>query len=88
MIAGFILAHFCLLLILLGVILPRYYNIFIPEHRRAEGTEETIPLQLKEAETLPAFDALDVEHGPLGNSSVGQKPSKTTPEYSSNIPKP
>ncbi|KAJ5156422.1 hypothetical protein N7492_009225 [Penicillium capsulatum] len=45
MIAGFILAHFCLLLILLGVILPRYYNVFIPRHRRSEGTELTVPSQ-------------------------------------------
>ncbi|OJD13667.1 hypothetical protein AJ78_05903 [Emergomyces pasteurianus Ep9510] len=42
MIAGFILAHLCLFAILLGFVIPRYYNVFIPPHRRAEGTEETV----------------------------------------------
>ena len=42
MIAGFILAHLCLLLILLGFVMPRYYNVFIPPHRQSEGTQKTI----------------------------------------------
>lgn len=52
MIAGFILAHFCLLLVLLGVIMPRYYDMFIPPHRREEGTEVTVASQPKGLEGL------------------------------------
>ncbi|KAK0642814.1 Sodium- and chloride-dependent GABA transporter 1 [Lasiodiplodia hormozganensis] len=42
MISGFILAHLCLLMIILGFIMPRYYDCFVPPHRRGEGTEVTI----------------------------------------------
>ena len=41
MIAGFILAHICLVLAVLGFVLPRYCDILIPSHRRREGMEET-----------------------------------------------
>ena len=30
-----------------GCIVPRYYNIVIPPHRRAEGTEETVAMEPK-----------------------------------------
>ena len=62
-IAGFILAHFCLLLILLGLVFPRYYNVFIPPGRRTEGKEETIANQPKEQELLPEIGVLDCETG-------------------------
>ncbi|PGH16193.1 hypothetical protein AJ79_01960 [Helicocarpus griseus UAMH5409] len=42
MISGFILAHLGMFVILLGLIMPRYYDVFIPLHRRSEGTEETV----------------------------------------------
>ena len=42
MVAGFILAHILMLFIIIGFIMPRYYNPLIPAHRRDEGTEETI----------------------------------------------
>ncbi|KKY27609.1 putative sodium chloride dependent neurotransmitter [Diplodia seriata] len=42
MIAGFILSHLCLLMIVLGFIMPRYYECFVPPHRRDEGTEVTV----------------------------------------------
>lgn len=41
MIAGFILAHLGLLLILLGFIMPRYYDVFIPLDRRNEELKVT-----------------------------------------------
>lgn len=41
MIAGFILAHLGLLLILLGFIMPRYYDVFIPLDRRNEEFKVT-----------------------------------------------
>lgn len=78
MIAGFILAHFCLLLILLGVILPRYYNIFVPRHRRAEGTEETIPQQPKQSGAPSDFDMLGLDHTGAASYTVSQSPDKIT----------
>ncbi|KAL1617165.1 hypothetical protein SLS54_007942 [Diplodia seriata] len=42
MIAGFILSHLCLLMIVLGFIMPRYYECFVPPYRRDEGTEVTV----------------------------------------------
>lgn len=63
MIAGFILAHFCLLLILLGIVLPRYYDIFIPVERRAEGTEVTVPNEPKEQNFVPDVRVFDYESG-------------------------
>ncbi|RYP93419.1 hypothetical protein DL770_000462 [Monosporascus sp. CRB-9-2] len=47
MVAGFILAHVCLLLMIVGFVMPRYYDAFIPVHRRAEGTEETAANETK-----------------------------------------
>lgn len=41
MIAGFILAHLGLLLILLGFVMPRYYDAFIPVDRREEESRKT-----------------------------------------------
>lgn len=41
MIAGFILAHLGLLLILLGFVIPRYYDVFIPVERRDEELKKT-----------------------------------------------
>lgn len=41
MIAGFILAHLGLLLILLGFVMPRYYDVFIPTDRRDEVVRVT-----------------------------------------------
>jgi solute carrier family 6 GABA transporter-like protein 1 len=61
MISGFILAHICLLLILLGVVFPRYYNVFIPSHRRCEGTEATTPNKRKELNSVLEAHGIDVE---------------------------
>ena len=63
MIAGFILAHFCLLLTLLGVVFPRYYNVFIPPHRRNEGTEIMTANQPKEHDFVSDAGMLDFESG-------------------------
>jgi solute carrier family 6 GABA transporter-like protein 1 len=42
MITGFIIAHIGLAIVILGFVMPRYYDIFVPLHRRDEGTEPTI----------------------------------------------
>ncbi|KAL1954029.1 hypothetical protein VTO42DRAFT_1807 [Malbranchea cinnamomea] len=60
MITGFILTHICLLIVLLGFVMPRYYNVFIPPSRRHEGTEKTVANEVKgEQDTLTR--TLDVE---------------------------
>ncbi|KAH9883498.1 putative sodium/chloride dependent neurotransmitter transporter [Xylariomycetidae sp. FL2044] len=41
-ITGFILAHIGMLAILLGFIMPRYYDVFIPPKRQNEGRDVTI----------------------------------------------
>lgn len=82
MIAGFILAHLCLLLILLGLILPRYYNIFIPRNRRSEGTETTVPLQPRPSNLPPDYDTLDIPHNVTSNG-VGSKYRGETTDISS-----
>ncbi|KAL4866530.1 hypothetical protein BDV12DRAFT_172748 [Aspergillus spectabilis] len=51
MITGFILAHLILLLILLGFVLPRYYDIFIPPDRIGEG--ETLIGDLAQGQVVP-----------------------------------
>lgn len=87
MIAGFILAHFCLLLILLGVVFPRYYDIFIPPHRRAEGTEMTIASQPKEQDFVPNVGVFDFETG-MPESISGRKGSdRINTEQSTPVPK-
>jgi solute carrier family 6 GABA transporter-like protein 1 len=86
MIAGFILAHFCLLLILVGVVLPRYYNVFIPSHRRAEGTEMTIANQPKEQTFIPEARGFDFEDGMPG-SSCRMSSDRISPEDTTAMPK-
>ena len=67
MITGFILAHIGLLLIVLGFIMPRYYDVFIPPHRRDEGKEMTVANEPK-GEVLARLQ-LDVEGGEAGLES-------------------
>ncbi|KAJ6138207.1 hypothetical protein N7471_004693 [Penicillium samsonianum] len=87
MIAGFILAHFCLLLILLGLVFPRYYNVFIPPHRRAEGTEVTTANQPKEQDFVPDVGVFDFESG-MPESISGRKCSdRINTEPSMAVPK-
>lgn len=86
MIAGFILAHFCLLLILLGLVFPRYYNIFIPPHRRAEGTELTTANRPKEQDFLPDVGVFDSESG-MPESISGRKNSDRLGTEPSMVPK-
>ncbi|KAF2106895.1 hypothetical protein BDV96DRAFT_506976 [Lophiotrema nucula] len=47
MITGFILSIICMVIMILGFIMPRYYDIFVPPHRRDEGTEETLVNEMK-----------------------------------------
>ncbi|RMJ28609.1 transporter [Aspergillus sp. HF37] len=46
-ILGFIIATLILVVILLGLVLPRYYDPLMPVSRRDEGSEETVACELK-----------------------------------------
>lgn len=86
MISGFILAHICLLLILLGVVFPRYYDIFIPPNRRAEGTEVTIANEPKEQEYVPEVGVFDQESG-IHESIPKNSSERFDAEHSTTTPK-
>jgi solute carrier family 6 GABA transporter-like protein 1 len=77
MIAGFILSIITIVVVLLGLVMPRYYDAFIPVHRRSEGTEPTIPTQTKgELAGRPIAEMASAEQGHSGvmrDSSSGQE---------------
>lgn len=52
MILGFIVSLIGLCVIILGFVMPRYFDAFVPKSRRAEGTEETIVNELKREDSL------------------------------------
>ncbi|KAG9756320.1 SNF-domain-containing protein, partial [Aureobasidium melanogenum] len=55
MITGFILSVLGMLAVLLGFVMPRYYDAFIPVERRDEGTKETVLNQ-----PMDKIDAVEV----------------------------
>ncbi|KAI1337217.1 SNF-domain-containing protein [Xylariaceae sp. FL0016] len=71
MILGFIVAHIGMILILLGLVMPRYYAVFIPPHRQMEGTEETTVNEVKGEMQIEVTVSSDHDHledglGPKG----------------------
>ncbi|KAL4802493.1 hypothetical protein BDV18DRAFT_62165 [Aspergillus unguis] len=56
MITGFILAHIILLVILLGFVMPRYYDVLVPPDRVDEG--EKVREDLERDETIPRNEAV------------------------------
>ncbi|RYP70851.1 hypothetical protein DL771_005226 [Monosporascus sp. 5C6A] len=84
MVAGFILAHVCLLLMTVGFVMPRYYDAFIPVHRRAEGTEETVANETKglerEVELYPRHGRRRgrSQHGEEGQDREGPRRFEVT----------
>jgi len=52
MILGFIIAILGLCAMIFGLIFPRYYDVFVPPQRRAEGTEDTVVNELKREDSL------------------------------------
>jgi solute carrier family 6 GABA transporter-like protein 1 len=78
MIAGFILSIFTIIVILLGFVMPRYYDAFIPAERRGEGSEPTLAMETKgELAGKPIADTVAAEHGDIGiirDSSSEQGP--------------
>lgn len=41
-IIGFTVAHFALIIVTLGLIVPRWYNFLIPHHRHEDGNQPTV----------------------------------------------
>ncbi|KAL2855726.1 hypothetical protein BJX68DRAFT_231095 [Aspergillus pseudodeflectus] len=84
MITGFILAHFILLAILLGFVIPRYYDVFIPPNRIGEG--ERIIGELVQEEHLPVREGPGTigeeagnGHGGFAGSSEERKEGTASP---------
>ncbi|KAI0200764.1 hypothetical protein F4808DRAFT_151154 [Astrocystis sublimbata] len=75
MITGFALAHVLLVMVLIGFIMPRYYNVFIPPSRQSEGTERTVVGQSK-------MEVPEIESG-----SVDGAASKPSVEKNQDSPK-
>jgi solute carrier family 6 GABA transporter-like protein 1 len=64
MIAGFILSIVTIIVVLLGLVMPRYYDAFIPVQRRFEGTEPTLAGVTKGDLTgMPITETVSAEHG-------------------------
>ncbi|KAI0420060.1 sodium-dependent noradrenaline transporter [Xylaria grammica] len=68
MITGFTLTHILLLFVVIALVMPRYYDVFIPPSRRGEGTWETVVGQSK-------IDVPEVEAG--RESSIGETVSES-----------
>jgi solute carrier family 6 GABA transporter-like protein 1 len=67
MIAGFILSIITIIVVLLGLVMPRYYDAFIPTHRRVEGTEPTVAMETKgELAGKPIAEMVSAEQGLSG----------------------
>jgi len=83
MIAGFILSILTVLVILVGCVMPRYYDGFIPVHRRQDGTEPTTALETKgEVKGMPVLEMENVENGQggLARSSESEHEVKKSKE--------
>ncbi|KAF2660352.1 SNF-domain-containing protein [Lophiostoma macrostomum CBS 122681] len=63
MIAGFILAHITMLVVILGFTIPRYYDVFIPVERRMEGTDTTVAMETKGEIGGRSLEDAEAEHG-------------------------
>jgi solute carrier family 6 GABA transporter-like protein 1 len=64
MITGFILSILTIIVVLVGAVMPRYYDAFIPFERRGEGTEPTTAMETKgEVAGLPIGEMAHAESG-------------------------
>ena len=76
MIAGFIISILTIIVILVGFVMPRYYDGFIPVERRGEGTEPTVAMDTKgEINGKPVGAIANAEGGRsdlMHDSSSGQ----------------
>jgi solute carrier family 6 GABA transporter-like protein 1 len=75
MIAGFILSILTVTVVLVGFVMPRYYDAFIPMERRYEGTEPTIAMDTKgEVAGLPVSEIGNAEGG-HGHTTISRESS-------------
>ncbi|OAL55817.1 SNF-domain-containing protein [Pyrenochaeta sp. DS3sAY3a] len=73
MISGFILSILTIIVILVGFVMPRYYDAFIPVERRGEGTEPTMAMETKgELAGKPIREVANAEEGLTRENSSGQ----------------
>ncbi|CAL8583961.1 hypothetical protein XPA_009571 [Xanthoria parietina] len=56
---GFILAHFCLIFAVVALVLPRYYDVFVPMHRLDDGKRIAAPGVLENLIVGQAEDAAE-----------------------------
>lgn len=67
MITGFILSILGMVGVLLGFVMPRYYDAFIPAHRRDEGTHLTVLNEpISQLDTLSVVNS-DIDGGESGS---------------------
>ncbi|KAG9511964.1 SNF-domain-containing protein, partial [Aureobasidium melanogenum] len=72
MISGFILSVLGMLAVLLGFVMPRYYDAFIPVERRDEGTKETVLNQ-----PMDKIDAVEIIASEGDGGECGDAREKT-----------
>ncbi|KAH0132383.1 hypothetical protein KCU67_g16638, partial [Aureobasidium melanogenum] len=73
MITGFILSVLGMLAVLMGFVMPRYYDVLIPVERRDEGTKETVlnqPMDKIDAVEVVASEGDGGESGGMGEKSL------------------
>ncbi|KAF2030005.1 SNF-domain-containing protein [Setomelanomma holmii] len=64
MITGFIISILTIIVVLVGFVMPRYYDAFIPIHRRGKGTEPTTAMETKgDFAGLPVSQIANAEGG-------------------------
>ena len=84
MITGFILSILGMVGVLLGLVMPRYYDAFIPAHRRDEGTQVTVLNEpTGQLDTLSVVSS-DIDGGESGSRdkslSEGVRSGNDSPE--------
>ncbi len=74
---GFILAHFCLIFAVVSLVLPRFYDPFVPPHRLDDGKRVAAPNvteNLLEGEAADAAETGSSDSPPPFKSSSAGKP--------------
>ena len=80
MISGFILAHIGMVIIIAGYILPSWYDSLIPPQRRGEGTEPTVPMELKATEGTPMENGLRASLNNDAENALSERSSDEAPK--------
>ncbi|KAH7076472.1 hypothetical protein BKA63DRAFT_283333 [Paraphoma chrysanthemicola] len=90
MITGFILSILTIIVVLVGFVMPRYYDAFIPIGRRGEGTEPTTAMETKgDFAGMPISQIANAEGGlprelSLDHDDKAVKDDEAPPVYRSN----